>query len=170
MNPSDLVGEMTMATRRGASDQLIGTGGVYYVMAQLAFREFHASCTFGNAPFVDILVGAVDGAKTVSLQVKTAREARRWAGSGKDLQVKELQWTLGYKLATHSRPGLFYAFVDLKGFKAGEVPDVYIIPSEWIKTYCKPWVDTAKWLRFHVPPDQVKSFKNCWEKLSEALS
>jgi hypothetical protein len=160
-----------MATRRGTPDQLTGTGGVYYVMAQLALRGFHASCTFGNAPFVDILVGAVDGAKTVSLQVKTAREARRWGGTREAPRVIELQWTLGRKLAKHCRSALFYVFVDLKGFKTEEVPDIYIVPSEWIKKYCEPWVDIVKWVRFHVAPEKVEPFKNGkgWQQLSEAL-
>jgi hypothetical protein len=152
------------------SDQLTGTGGTYYVMAQLALRGYHASCTFGNAPFVDILVAAPDGAKSVSLQVKTATDARRWRGRGEAAVVKELQWTLGHRLAKHARPGLFYAFVDLKDLEEGEVPDVYVVPSAWVKTFCAPWVDSAKWARLHVRPEDMEPFKNNWTQLKEALS
>lgn len=151
---------------------LTGTGGTYYVMAQLALKGYHASCTFGNAPFVDILVAAPDGSKSVSLQVKTATEARRWRGHGDSRAVKELQWTLGRRAAKHARTGLFYAFVDLKSFARDEVPDVYIIPSIWIKEYSAPWVDdpSVKWVRFHVSPDKVEASKNNWDQIAEALS
>jgi hypothetical protein len=52
------------------NSQLLGTGDTYYVMAQLALRGFHASCTFGNAPYVDVLVSTPDGHTTLSIQVK----------------------------------------------------------------------------------------------------
>ena len=158
-----------MPGKRGVRDQLMGTGGVYYVMSQLALRQFHASCTFGNAPFVDILVGSSDGAKSVSLQVKTARDARRWKGRGAARALRELQWTLGRKLAKHACPGLFYAFVDLKGLDHSEVPDVYIVPSAWVKTHCASWVDRAKWVRLHVSLAKVEPFKNNWDQIARAL-
>ena len=152
------------------SDQLTGTGGTYYVMAQLALRGYHASCTFGNAPFVDILVAAPDGAKSVSLQVKTASDARRWRGRGDARVVNQLQWTLGHRLAKHARPGLFYAFVDLKSLGQGEVPDVYVVPSAWTKAYCASWVDSVKWARLHVSPKDMAQFKNNWDRIKETLS
>jgi hypothetical protein len=40
-----------------------GTAGVYYVMYKLAARGFHASCTMGNSPSLDILVSSEDGEK-----------------------------------------------------------------------------------------------------------
>jgi hypothetical protein len=138
-------------------------------MAQLALRGYHASCTFGNAPFVDILVAAPDGTKSISLQVKTATEARRWRGQGVDRAVVELQWTLGPKAAKHARQGLFYVFVDLKSLAPAEVPDVYIVPSSWVKKYCAPWVDNVKWVRLHVAPKDMQPFKNNWNQLAEAL-
>ncbi len=55
---------------------LTGTAGVYYVAYQLAARGFHAAVTYGNAPMVDILVALLDGAATLSLQVKTSSWAR----------------------------------------------------------------------------------------------
>jgi hypothetical protein len=154
-----------MNSVKGDESQIIGTGGTYYVMSQLAIRGYHASCTFGNAPFVDILVASHDGHKTISIQVKTARNARRWKGN----LVNELQWTLGWKSAKHSTPNLFYAFIDLKNLSDTEPPDVYIIPSTWVKDYCAPWVDQVKWVRFHVHPDLVDPFKNKLDPIDEAL-
>jgi hypothetical protein len=151
---------------------LTGTGGTYYVMAQLALRGYHASCTFGNAPFVDILVAASDGSKSASFQVKTATEARRWRGHGDLREVSELQWTLGRRAAKHARTGLFYVFVDLKSLASGEIPDVYIIPSAWIREHCARWIDdpSVKWVRFHVLPGKVETFKNNWDQIAQALS
>jgi hypothetical protein len=150
---------------RGQHSQLIGTAGTYYVMAQLAAGGYHASCTFGNAPRVDILVAAEDGHKSLSIQVKTARDARRL----KNNEVIQLQWTLGWKAAKQSYENLIYTFVDLKSLSLSEIPDVYIIPSGWVQEYCAPWVDEVKWVRFHVSPDEVELFKNKWNLIAEYL-
>lgn len=151
------------------SSQLLGTGGTYYVMAQLALRGFHASCTFGNAPYVDVLVSAPDGHTTLSVQVKTALRATRYRGRGENRRAYELQWPIGYKAATTSNDNLFFAFVDLFGLEADTVPDVYVVPSEFVKSYCAPWVEEVKWVRLHIPHEQFQCFRNNWEDLSEAL-
>jgi hypothetical protein len=150
----------------GKESRLTGTGGTYYVMSQLAIRGFHASCTFGNAPFVDVLVASPDGHETLSIQVKTAFEARRY---DRKKELKELQWTLGWKSAKQCHAKLFLAFVDLKSISSAEMPDVYIIPSAWIRDYCAEWVDKVKWVRFHVDPTKIGRFKNNWEQISKAL-
>jgi len=151
------------------NSQLIGTGGTYYVMAQLALRGFHASCTFGNAPYVDVLVSAPDGHTTVSVQVKTAWYATRYKGRGEDRRPSELQWSLGYKAATTSSPNLFFAFVDLFGIEADTIPDVYIVPSKSIKSYCAPWVDKVSWVRLHIEYEDFQQFRNNWDILLKAL-
>ena len=82
-----------------SDSQLLGTAGTYYVLAELAARNCHASCTFGNARYIDVLVSARDGSKTVAVQVETAREARRFKGRGTSKRLHELQWPLGRKAA-----------------------------------------------------------------------
>ena len=62
------------------NNSLIGASGCFHVMSRLAYENIHASCTFGNAPVVDILASSVDGSKTISIQVKTANVARRTSG------------------------------------------------------------------------------------------
>jgi hypothetical protein len=62
--------------------QFISAVGKYYVMSKLALNEIHASCTFGNAPNVEILASSANGAKSISIQVKTAEYAKRWRGRG----------------------------------------------------------------------------------------
>lgn len=151
-------------------DALIGTAGTYHVMAVLAARGFHASCTFGNAPFVDILVSSAKGDKSVAIQVKTTREARRWRGKGEKAIVKELQWALGYRAAKHTRPGLFFAFVNMKGSPLGGKPDVYLVPGTWLAEFCAPWVDKVSLVRFHVAPDRVEPFRDNWDQLEAALA
>ena len=84
--------------------------------------------------------------------------------------MNQLQWTLGHRLAKHARPGLFYAFVDLKSLGQGEVPDVYVVPSAWTKAYCASWVDSVKWARLHVSPKDMAQFKNNWDRIKETLS
>ncbi len=111
---------------------LVGTAGVYFVASRLAAKGFHAAPTFGNAPHVDILVGLPDGEATASIQVKTTWRALRTRGRGKDKQPHHYEWDVGERYAKLSRPGLFFAFVDLKG--AGtKLPDVFIVPMKHIR-------------------------------------
>src|SRR6266567_3369334 len=146
---------------------LIGTSGTYFVMAQLAARDFHASCTFGNAPFIDVLVSSHDGRRTASLQVKTARFAQRWRGRGVKKTLDHYEWYLGHKVAQVPKDSLlFYAFVDLKlsywevGYKPANItPEIFIIPlsevAAWYQQYVKPDGMSRLWVR----PDFLDPYK-----------
>jgi len=127
---------------------LTGTAGVYYVMFELARRGFHAACTHGNAPTVDILVSSVDGTRRVNIQVKTSRYATRFRGRGNAKTVSKLDFTLGHAAARVNRKDLFFAFVDLTSHARLGRTDVYLIPSEFIFNWCKGWVDQVKMVRF----------------------
>lgn len=155
---------------RGIDSQFTGTAGVYYVMAQLAARNFHAAATHGNAPHVDILVSSENGARTLSVQVKTTGWAMRSRGRGDAKIPFQLQWPLGYKAAKTQHDDLYFAFVDLKDFVGDGKPDVYIIPSSYIYQYCEAWVDKVKWVRFHPEIIHVEPFKNAWDLLTGALT
>ena len=149
--------------------QLLGTGGTYYVMSQLALHELHASCTFGNAPYVDVLVSAPDGSRTVAIQVKTALWATRDRGRGSDRKPFELQWPLGHKAARLSNPWFFFALVDLRGLQPDTIPDVYVVPSPFVAAYCAPWIDDVKWARLHIGVEEMEPYKNRWELITEAI-
>lgn len=149
---------------------LIGTAGTYYVMSQLAIRGFHASCTFGNAPFVDILVSAEDGRKTLTLQVKTAYDAVRYRGRGANRAAHHLEFTLGARLAKTKQENLVAAFVDMKAAEDGATPDVYLVPSKVVFKHCRDWVDDVKWVRFHtVDMKQLLPYKNRWKIIADRL-
>jgi hypothetical protein len=150
-------------------NQLLGTCGVYYAMSRLAFQEVHASCTFGNAPHVDILASSKDGSKSVSLQVKTAKYAKRFRGRGNNKFLHEYQWYLGFKAARASFPNLFMIFVDLNIYDKDSRPDCYILPSHVVSDHCKDWIDHATMARFHVSPSKIEPFRNKWDLIKDAL-
>jgi len=117
--------------------------------------------TFGNALNVDILVGLPDGAATISIQVKTTWRALRTRGRGKNKQPHHYEWGVGERFARLNQPGLFFAFVDLKG--AGtELPDVFIVPSEMIYNQFKRALETKKLarVRWHPRLEMVDEYKN----------
>lgn len=150
---------------------LIGTAGVYFVASQLATKGFHAAPTFGNAPYVDILVGQPDGAATFSMQVKTSWRALRTRGQGKDKQPHHYEWDVGERSAKLNKPDLFFAFVDLKG--AGtEMPDVFIVPSEIIsKAFDRPYFKSGvkrRW-RWHPKIESIEQYRNDWKALERYL-
>jgi len=148
--------------------QFISAAGTYYVMSQLAMNEIHASCTFGNAPNIDVLASSVDGAKSIAIQVKSSEYARRWRGRGGEEIVDHLEWDLGRNAAKKSLENLFFAFVDLEG--DDDYPNVYIIPSNFIYDFCKKWVDEVSRVRFHPSVVEVEQFKDNWALLKNALT
>ena len=160
-----------MAKRPGI---LTGTAGVYYVAYQLAARGFHAAVTYGNAPTVDLLVGLIDGAATLSLQVKASSWALRTRGRGKSKEPHHYEWDVGAKSARLAQPDLFFAFVDLKSL-SGQLPDIFIIPSEVVFEYFlkwKPYFDrtpNARW-RYHSKVEEIEQYKNNWDLLQSHLN
>jgi hypothetical protein len=149
--------------------QFISTAGTYFVMSKLALNGIHASCTHGNAPNVDILASSSDGAKSISIQVKTAEEAKRTRGRGEEKKLHHLEFNLGRKAATTNLKNLFFAFVDLDQ-DYDELPIVYLIPSNFIYEHWKDEVDDYSWIRFHPPIEMVEKFKENWDLIKEALS
>ena len=150
---------------------LVGTAGVYFVASRLAAKGFHAAPTFGNAPHVDILVGLPDGEATASIQVKTTWRALRTRGRGKDKQPHHYEWDVGERSAKLSRPGLFFAFVDLKG--AGtKLPDVFIVPSKIVyKAFDNEYFKSGikrRW-RWHPEVEIIDEYKNRWDMLENYL-
>lgn len=149
---------------------LTGTAGVYFVASKLAAEGFHAAPTFGNAPNVDILVGLPDGAATLSLQVKTSIHATRTRGRGDDKHWDHYEWALGIKSARLNQPGLFFAFVNLKGMK-NDMPDVFIVPSKVIyDKFIKQLEKKPNRLRWHPKIEVAEPYKNNWNTLKDYLS
>jgi hypothetical protein len=140
-------------------------------MSKLAINEIHASCTFGNAPIVDIIACSSDGSKSISIQVKTAFEAKRTRGRGKDKKLHHLEFTLGHKAAIYNSENLFFAFVDLdQDWSEIPNPTVYIIPSTFIFNYHKGWSEDLSWLRFHPEIGEINQFKDNWGIIKSALN
>ena len=150
--------------------EFISTAGTYFVMSKLAINEIHASCTFGNAPIVDILACSADGSKSISIQVKTAENAKRTRGRGKEKKLDHVEFNLGHKAAKYNSENLFFAFVDLdQDWSEVPTPTVYIIPSNFIFEYHKDWSDAVSWLRFHPKVEEIEKYKDNWDILKTAL-
>lgn len=146
---------------------LIGTAGVYYVAYELALRGFHAAVTHGNAPAVDLLVANVDGAASLSIQVKTSRWALRTRGRKPNKVPDHYEWDVGEKSAKKNRPNLFFAFVDLKSGRE-EKPDVFIVPSKVVFDYFSRYEKLSRW-RYHPKIDTIQQYKNNWVILTSFL-
>lgn len=161
------LGENAVQIKR--SGILTGTAGVYFVASQLAAKGFHAAPTFGNAPNIDILVGLPDGAATLSLQVKTSMHATRARGKGEQRRWHHYEWDLGTKSAGLNQPGLFFAFVNLKGMDK-EMPDVFIVPSEVIHDRFEKQIEAKQSrIRWHPGIETAEPYKNNWEILKVYL-
>ncbi len=99
----------------------------------LALRQIHASLTIGNAPTVDIVVAAADGQKSLSLQVKTSRNAYR----GNRYGHAGHEWDVGASAVDKCYEGFWYALVDLRQSISGWNPEVFFVPSWWVGKFVK---------------------------------
>ncbi|MDO8749618.1 MAG: hypothetical protein Q7K03_00495 [Dehalococcoidia bacterium] len=157
------------------SGVLTGTAGVYYVASQLAARGFHAAITHGNAPSVDIFVGLLDGASTVSLQVKTSSQALRTRGRGPKKVPYQYDWVIGERAARLNHPDLFFVFVNLKGgefvnteLAKQALPEVFIVPSGAVHSAFNHY--TNRYWNWTPGVEEVEPYKNNWELLRNHLA
>lgn len=154
--------------------QFVGAAGTFYVMSRLAYESVHASATFGNAPYIDIIASSEKGNKQISIQVKTAHFARRTTGRGTNKQWTGLDWALSYKAASLNIDNLFYAFVDLEGEYTDKKNNlwqltVYIIPSENLSMdICKDWKE-GYW-RLQTSIKAMEPWKERWDLIKDRLS
>jgi Holliday junction resolvase-like predicted endonuclease len=117
----------------GATHNITGVAGEYFVAAELSRRGWIATLTLKNTPNIDVIASARNGRRTINIQVKT-RSIKNRKG-----------WILNKKIETLVPGKNFYiAFVDLKGIE--ERPDFYLIPrnlfSKWIAKQHRRWLVT----------------------------
>ena len=129
--------------------------------------EFHCAATFGNVPSVDILVSSLDGSAQVALQVKTTMWGLRYRGRGNERRPYEYQWDIGWKCARLNQPNLFFALVDLKGFK--ELPEVFIVPSGIIATYFEAGPEGWPRPRYHETVENLSNYRENWKAISDMI-
>jgi len=153
------------------STQLTGVSGVHYVAAYLSFLGFHAVPTTRNVQGPDLLVSSLNGAVSLSVQVKTTGWAERTRGRGNDKKPHHCEWDIGWSSAGLSFPNLYYALVDLREYQG--LPNVYILPSSVIHAYFAGG-DPATWrrARYHPLIDELTPYRNDngWDLLTRALS
>ena len=154
-----------MAERR--SPQLTGVAGVHYVSAYLAHLVYHAVPTIRNVAGPDVLISTKSGSTLLSLQVKTTAWAMRTRGRGKNKKPHHYEWDIGWSSAREKHNLLFYALVDLKSF--GELPDVFIVPSEVIAEYFRAGPEGWPRARYHPEIEVLEQYKNNWDIVSRSL-
>ena len=148
---------------------LTGTAGEHFVAYRLTAMGLLVALTRGGSPTVDLMVSDIHGKKAISVQVKTTEYALRERGRGKERKPHHLEFPLGFKSARINEPNFFFAFVDMKALHPNEIPDVYIVPSEFVYKWCASWIDNVKMVRFHIPLEQIEQYKNNFERLRESL-
>jgi hypothetical protein len=118
---------MSRETMSRKSNALTGIAGAYFVAAELSQRGYIATVTSRNTEGIDVLASALDGSKTVSIQVKTsaAKQRERFSRS----------WILAKKHEEIFSPKLFYVFVDLQ--EGNQKPDFYVVPSKTVADYIR---------------------------------
>ena len=95
---------------------LVGTAGEYYVCAELCRHGILAVLTPKNNPLFDVIATAIDGLRSVTIQVKTRS------------MHNKLGWKLGVDIATTDKAkGQFIVLVNLH---KESLPDFYVYTPE----------------------------------------
>jgi hypothetical protein len=114
--------------------QFVGTAGQFYLAYGLSIRNINASITIGNAPSVDVIASSSDGRYSLSIQVKTSRNAyrnNRYGHAG-------YEWDVGASAIEKHRESFWYALIDLQENNNNWNPKVFFVPSKWIADFVKP--------------------------------
>ena len=119
--------------------QFIGTAGQFFVAYGLSVREINVAITLGNAPSVDLMASSADGKRTVSMQVKTSRNAYRRNRYGHE----GYEWDVNKGVIDKYHGSFWYAFVDLQQQGYAWNPRIFFVPSIWVAKFVKP-----EWSRF----------------------
>jgi hypothetical protein len=123
-----------LSKKHGKLDStLVGVAGEYLVAGELTLRGFIASISLRNSRGIDIIASSGDGARAVSIQVKTNSDGNP-------------KWILNKKSETFYAENHYYIFVALQGI--GSRPKFYIVPSivvaESIQTSHALWLRGTK--------------------------
>lgn len=113
--------------------QFTGTAGQFYVAYELSVREINAAITLGNAPSVDLMASSSDGKRTISIQVKTSRNAYRRVRYGHE----GFEWDVNKGVIGKYHESFWYAFIDLQENGASWNPKVFFVPSQWVARFVK---------------------------------
>ena len=150
------------------TSQLTGVAGVHFVASYLAYLGLHAVPTTRNVAGPDLLVSTHNGARSLSLQVKTTVWAMRTRGRGKNKKPHHYEWDIGWGSAKINLAELFFALVDLSDFE--RLPDVFVVPSGVIFRYFEGG-DPKTWrrARYHPEIEEIEKYKNNWNLLETAL-
>ena len=143
--------------------QFVGAAGQYYLAYSLAVRGINTSLTLGNAPSVDVLVSAADGLTSLSIQVKTSRNAYRRQRYG----LEGFEWDAGASVIGKHSGSFWYAFVDLREEPKGWNPRVFFVPSRWVAEFVKP--DFSRHLYF-LPVTAQKLTEERWDLVKAYLA
>lgn len=109
----------------------VSLAGEFFVLAQLALREYVSTLTLGNTKSVDILISNPKTGGLFRVEVKTARRGPfRYRPFGENLE-----WMMSEKHESIIDNKLFYCFVLLKNLK--EMPRFFIVPSKRVAKYVK---------------------------------
>ena len=142
--------------------QFTGTAGQFYVAYELSIREINVAITLGNAPSVDLMASSSDGKRTLSIQVKTSRNAYRRNRYGHE----GFEWDVNKGVIGKHHESFWYAFVDLQENNETWNPRVFFVPSLWVANFVK-----SDWSRFmYFLPTTAESLTlNRWDLLKGYL-
>ncbi|MBM4366078.1 MAG: hypothetical protein FJ102_07670 [Deltaproteobacteria bacterium] len=143
--------------------------GEHLVAARLAGMGFVVALTRGGSPAADLLVTDVSGTRTIPVQVKTSRWARRVYKRKPDRNHAE--WLVGGRRPPEGSD-IVYACVSLNGWpQASALPEIFLVPASRVR-----WqVDYAaerghKWVLLWIPESEFEMYRERWDHISGLLA
>ena len=143
--------------------QFTGNAGQFFTAYGLSVRGINAAITLGNAPSVDLMASSADGRRTISIQVKTSRNAYRHNRYG----FEGYEWDVNKGVIGKYHESFWYAFVDLQEEQGNWTPQVFFVPSRWVAEFVKD--DWSRYMYFL--PASVKDLtRERWDLFSAYLN
>jgi hypothetical protein len=147
----------------------IGDAGAHYIAFRLAAMGYAVGLTTHGTRAIDLVVANPGTGKSVTIQTKTMRNALY-----KQREGPCHHWWAGKPRQEHET--FFYAFVDLRE-EQGEhtetpekpkMPDVYIVPSDDVKSLLYPRQAERGWYAIEKEED-YKKYKEKWDAIESEL-
>ena len=151
--------------------KLTAAAGEHFVAYKLARLGYIAALVREGSQAIDILASNVSGSRTVGIQVKTTFWAERTRGRGAQKKPAELQFPLGHHAIEQVSDKVVFCFVDLRGYIADALPNVYVIPAgDLLREYKGVNIRQYSYFRYHRPIDALAKYKNQWSPIQEVLA
>jgi hypothetical protein len=136
---------------------IVGACGEHFIAAYLSGYNLIVAMPRGGIPGSDLFVSKEKGGNPIRVQVKTGTQATRKDKYDGNIYL----WATSYAAIDRNDKSLWYAYVWLNGWPAGEnAPEVFFVPSKVVVKCMKECLaDKDTWPYFWMRVGDAQKYK-----------